>query len=103
MARKYISIKRLDIDYVFGLDEPMYTGMLNGLLYGIIYNILGFVHEKSRIEECSTNIVPDFDRVCHNISVCCILRLKNVHIIGIVVRLAKMYIKFKNILKKEGK
>jgi hypothetical protein len=96
---RLITVERLDFDFVFGLDDPMYTGMANGLIYGAVYNILAFIHNNSGIRKSSVNITPDFDRECHNIKFHCILRLKNVHIIVIIVKTVKMYYKVKKVTK----
>lgn len=98
-TEKMIKIKEVEFDYKFGLDDPMYTGIANGLVYGTVYNVLGLVHNNARIEECRINISPDFERVCHNISFHCILQLKNVHIIVMIVKVVRMYSKFKKSVK----
>ena len=88
---KMIRIKSIEFDFAFGLEDPMYTGLANGLIYGTVYNILGIIHNNTRLESCHVDIAPDFERVCHNLRFHCILHLKNVHIIVMVVKAAKMY------------
>lgn len=94
-TQKMIRVKNIEFDFTFGLEDPMYTGMANGLIYGAVYNILGVIHNNTRLESCRADITPDFDRVCHNISFHCILHLKNVHIIVMIVKAVKMYSKFR--------
>lgn len=98
-AVKMIKVKELEFEYLFGLEDPMYTGMANGLIYGVVYNILGIVHNNMRIERCRINIVPDFDKECHNIRFHCILHLKNVHIIVMIIKVVKMYSRLKKSVK----
>lgn len=99
-SKRLIRLKSLDFEFVFGLDDPMYTGIVNGLAYGVVYNILGFVCHNMTVEKKNINIVPDFDRECFGIKLNCILRLKNVHIIVIIVKLIRIYYKLKKTVKK---
>ena len=98
-AEKVISFKELDLSVVFGLDDPMDTGIVNGLLYGAVYDILGFVHNRSNIEKCSADISPDFENKCFSVKLRCILRLKNVHITFMIVKTVKLLIKIKKLAK----
>ena len=98
-SKRLIRIKNLDFEFVFGLDDPMYTGIVNGIAYGVVYNILGFVHHNINVEKSNINIVPDFEKECFGVKLNCILRLKNVHIIVIIVKLIRIYYKFKKTVK----
>lgn len=77
----------------------MYTGILHGIICGVVYNILGVVHSHSTLKKHSVNITPDFDNVCHSIHFNCILKLKNVHIIFILIKGIKIYKKLKKEMK----
>lgn len=94
-ADKAISFKKLGISLKFGLNDPMETGLANGILYGIVYEILGFVHNLAHIENCVVNINPNFDEACFSAEFDCILKLKNVHITVIIVKLVRLYKKIK--------
>jgi len=95
---RLIVIDKLDFNFRFGLEEPMYTGVLNGTLYAFVYNILALIHHNMKIKKSRINIVPDFDNVCHNVRFNCILSLKNVHIIVIIIKILKVFKK----INKEG-
>lgn len=94
-TKKLIIINKIDLNIEYGLDDPMETGIANGLLYGAIYDILGFVHNYSKIESCNININPNFNKVCHRIEFRCILKLKNVHITVMTVKVLKLIKKIK--------
>lgn len=96
---RLIRIKKLDFDFIFGLDDPMDTGIVNGLSYALCYNILGVIHQNSYIEKSNINITPDFDNVCARLRFNCILRMKNVHITVIIVKAIKVYYKLKKAAK----
>ena len=94
-TKKLIIINKIDLNIEYGLDDPMETGIANGLLYGAIYDILGFVHNYSKIESCNININPNFNKVCNRIEFRCILKLKNVHITVMTVKVLKLIKKIK--------
>lgn len=98
-ADKAVKFESLDISVKFGLDDPMETGIANGLLYGAVYEILGFVHKYSNIAECGVNIEPDFDEAHFSADFDCILKLKNVHITVVLVRMIRLYDKIKKMTK----
>ena len=99
ITSKAVVIKNISFDFTFGLDEPMYTGILTGIVYGVVYNILGTVDAHTNLKKHCVNIKPDFDNICHSIQFDCILRLKNVHIIFILIKGIKLYKKLKKEMK----
>lgn len=102
-TKHLIVIKYLNFDFEYGLDDPMYTGILNGIFYGVAYNIMSVVYHNMTVDKFAINIKPDFERVCHSMKADCILRLKNVHIIVIMVKIVKLYFKLKMRMKTERK
>lgn len=102
-TKHMIVIKNLTFDFEYGLQDPMYTGILNGIFYGAAYNILSLVYHNANVEKFDINIKPNFDKVCHRLDTNCILRLKNVHITIIMVKTVKLYFKLKRKMKKERK
>lgn len=103
LTKNRILIDKFDFEFIFGLDDPMTTGMVNGLAYAVVYNILAVIHHHATLYESEINIRPDFDQVCHRVRVHCILHLKNVHIIAIIVKFVKLYYKLKKRQKKGSK
>ena len=99
-SARLVKIQKLDLDIKFGLDDPMETGILTGAVNGAVYTILGVVHNHSYIEKCDINITPDFENVCHSVRFDCIIRMKNVHITVILIKILKVVKKIKKILSK---
>lgn len=100
-SERLIKIENLDFNFKFGLDDPMHTGILTGAVNGAVYTVLGVVHNYSYIENCDINITPDFDNVCHFLKINCIIRMRNVHITVILIKIMKIVIKLKKLLRNE--
>ena len=100
-SERLIRIENLNFNFKFGLDDPMDTGILTGAVNGAVYTVLGVVHNHSYIENCDINITPDFDNVCHFLKINCIIRMRNVHITVILIKIIKILIKLKKALRNE--
>ncbi len=94
-ASKYIVFEKIGIDICFGFGDAMYTGIFTGVLNGFVYSILGIIHHRSDLRDMQVNIQPDFENEKFHTHSECILRLKNVHIIVIVINVLKIIRKIK--------
>ncbi len=94
-ARRYVVFEKIGVDIDFGFGDAMYTGIFTGLLNGFVYSVLGIIHHCSDLRDMQVNIQPDFDGTKLNTHAECILRLKNVHIIVIIVNVLKILNKIK--------
>lgn len=95
-TEKLIRISDFDLNIKFGLDDPMETGIINGILYGVVYDILGTVHNYSRIEKCTVGIEPDFNNVCFALRFDCILKMKNAYITVMIFKILCLLRKIKS-------
>lgn len=98
-TKRMIVIKKLSFGFEYGLDDPMYTGILNGIIYGAAYNIMSVIYHNANVEKFDIDIKPDFNRVCHSLKADCILYLKNVHITVIIVKALRLYFKLRKLSK----
>ena len=96
-ANRAVVIERIYTDIEFGFEDAMHTGIFTGVLNGFVYGVLGFIHHHSNLQDMRVNIQPVFNNPCFKVKAGCIVRLKNVHIIIVAVKLLKMLMKIKNI------
>ena len=89
-------IEKVYTNIEFGFEDAMHTGIFTGVLNGFVYGVLGFIHHHATIQDMRVNIQPIFDNPCFRINAGCIVRLKNVHIIIVAVKLLKILKKIKN-------
>ena len=94
-SEKAVVFENVDVTIDFGFEDAMQTGIFTGLLNGFVYSVLGIIHHTSTLENMNVNIQPIFDKECFNSRIKCILRLKNVHIIIIVINVLKLIRKIK--------
>ncbi len=92
-----VVIEKIYTDIEFGFEDAMNTGIFTGVLNGFVYGVLGFIHHHADLRDMRVNIQPIFDRPCFKINAGCIVRLKNVHIIIVAVKLLKILKKIKNL------
>lgn len=95
-ASRAVVIERIKTDIEFGFSDAMYTGIFTGVLNGFVYGVLGFIHHHSNLRDMKVNIQPNFESPCFKIDAGCIVRLKNVHIIIVAIKLLKILKKIKN-------
>lgn len=94
-ARRAVVFDIVDIDSEFGFDDAMHTGIFTGIFNGFVYSVLGFVHNRSNLKNMKVNLQPVFGKICFDLHVRCILRLKNVHIMVIAYNVLKLLRKLK--------
>lgn len=96
-ARKHaVTIKETDVFVKFDCDDPMNTGINVGIINGVVYNILGFIDRTVSINKMKVNIIPLFEnRNYFDISVNGIVKIKNVHIMYMLIRAIKIAFKIK--------
>ena len=93
---KAVKIKNFDVNIAFAGSDAMNTGIYTGVLNAIVYNLLAVVNNSVGIEEISVDIKPDFNMPAYaKAKISCILNTKLAHIIVILIKVLKIYIKYK--------
>lgn len=95
---RLIILKKIDISLKFDFEAPMKTGIHTGTINGAVYNILGILDNFIGIRNFKVDIVPLFEnRDYFDIDISGIVKIKNVHIMVILIKLIKVYYKVKKI------
>lgn len=92
-----VRVKDFKVHINFGLDDAMYTGIATGAIYGVVYNIISLLNNHIGVEKCNVLVNPDFENRLLDINAKCILRVKNVHIMIMIFKVLKMYLKITKI------
>ena len=92
-----VTIKDFNFSMNFGLDDAMYTGITTGAIYGVIYNVISVLNNHIGVEKCNVLVNPDFENRLLDIRAKCILKVKNVHIMIMIFKVLKMYLKITKI------
>ncbi len=95
-----IKIKKLSVDIAFAGKDAMQTGIFTGVVNATSYNMVAVVQRTVGIEDWSVNIEPDFHRDAFvSAKIHCILNTKFAHIIVVLIRVLKIYLKHKSMRK----
>ena len=96
-----LKIKELDFLLNFGTGDAMGTGIITGGAYGVIYNLIALFDNNFSLKRYDVKINPDFENRYLSFSAKCILEVRNVHIIIMIFKVLKMYLKINKITRKE--
>lgn len=94
-AKKAVKIEKLHFVMYYGTGDAASTGILYGAVAGVIYGMLGLLVHNHKTKDSLLSVTPDFNNALLNANGECILKLQNVHIIIIAVKLIKLIIKVK--------
>lgn len=100
LLKRVIVIKNIELDFDFGFEDPMITGIMNGVFYGTVYNILGILHRNVKVQKWNIQITPDFYNQKTDVRFSCILRTRVAYIIGIAFKGLVILVKYKSITKR---
>ncbi len=93
---KGIKIKKASIDIAFAGKDAMQTGIFTGIVNATSYNMVSVVQRTVGIEDWSVNVEPDFHKDAFvDAKIHCILNTKFAHIIVVLIRFLKIYLKHK--------
>ena len=99
-----VTVKSIDLDMEFDTEDPMRTGILTGTINGGVYNVLAILDNTVGVNDWNIDIRPLFQNQEQlKINFCGIVKIKNVHIIIIVSKILKLYLKIRKIKKAEEK
>ena len=97
-GRHSVTFRELDTQIKFDFENPMHTGIATGVINGVVYNSLSFVDNAVGIKKHSVSIQPLFYNSnyfdCHIFG---IVRIKNVHIMFILIKALRIYFKINKI------
>lgn len=93
ISRHAACFERLELMLRYSTGDAAATGVLCGVINGIVYGFLGIIHQRTQLKHTDVYIVPEFEAASLEFHTGCIVRLKNVHIIVIAVKLFKLYTK----------
>jgi hypothetical protein len=80
-----ILVKKLEWNSIIGFDNAMYTAIGVGSLWALKGNLLSFLSAVTHLETCFVHIQPDYSNSTISSQICCILKIRMVHIILIGV------------------
>lgn len=95
LTKKAVCIKELGVYSKFGFDDPMTTGLVTGAANAFVYNIISVIDNNSNLERYNVSLNPDFDNPQLSVRLQSIIKIKNVHIIVIVIKLIRIFFKIK--------
>ena len=94
-SQNAVRFDNIEINLLFGTGNAAATGISYGAISGIIYSLLGVIDSKCGIEHYKVDIHPDFYTSVFETDCRCIVKLKNVHIIVIAIKLLILMFKIR--------
>ncbi len=97
-ALKSVTLDELKTDIKFDFENPMHTGIATGVINAAVYNAYALLDNTVSIRDKSVNIEPLFYNARYfKAGIFGIVRLKNVHIMVMLIKLIKVYFKIRKI------
>lgn len=94
-SRHALKVEKLHFIMTYGTGDAASTGVLYGAISGIVYGALGLLAHNHKTKDSLLSVTPDFNNALFKAKGECILKLQNVHIIVITIKLVKLFIKMK--------
>lgn len=79
----------------YGTGNAASTGIFYGVISGIVYGLTGAIANSARTGKSEIEITPDFTQSVSETDGECIVKIRIVHIMVIVSKLLKLYLKIK--------
>ena len=97
-ALKSVTIDELKTNIKFDFENPMHTGIATGVINASVYNVYALLDNAVTIKVKEVNIEPLFYNARYfKADIFGIVRLKNVHIMVMLIKLIKVYFKIRKI------
>lgn len=90
-SRKAVRFELIRFNLRYGVGDAAKTGILYGVISGILYGMLANISNRTTVDETDISIVSEFSAAVLETDGKCIVKLQNVHIIVIAVKLFKLY------------
>lgn len=98
-----VTFREINTDIEFDFENPMHTGIATGVINGIVYNLLALIDNTVKLGKHAETIQPLFrNSNYYSINICGIVRLKNVHIMVIIIKSLKLHLKIKKYNKQQA-
>ncbi len=94
-AKNAFRFDNIEFNLTYGTDDASSTGILYGVISGIVYTAVGVLANSGKVKRNEISINPDFHKATLQTKGECIVRLRNVHIIVISVKIIKLLLKIK--------
>lgn len=99
-----VTFREIDTYIEFDFENPMHTGIATGIINGIVYNLLALIDNTAGLKKHTENIQPLFcNSNFYSGKIYGIVRLKNVHIMVIMIKALKLYMKIRKYNKQQVK
>ena len=91
-----VKISRIDLDAQFDIEDSMKTGIVTGVINGTVYNAIGVLDNLFSVDDFNVKILPLFNNTnFFDIKAYGIVNIKNVHIMVIIFKILKVFLKIK--------
>jgi hypothetical protein len=80
MMAHFTFIEKLDWKTRVGINDAMYTAIITGLFWSVKGAVISTTSKKSRLQNVTINVQPDFSRAVIATKLICILKMRIVHI-----------------------
>lgn len=99
-----VTFREIDTNIEFDFENPMHTGIATGVINGIVYNLLALTDNTVKLKKHTEIIQPLFrNSNFYSCKIYGIVRLKNVHIMVIMIKALKLYLKIRKYNKQQVK
>lgn len=95
-AKNALKFEDLTFHIDYGTGDAASTGILYGVISGIVYGIWGVIANNTILKSYDIDIRPDYYNALLSLDGKCIVKLRNVHIIIIAIKVIKLIRKMKN-------
>ena len=94
-AKNAFRFELIRFNFYYGTGDAASTGILFGVISGIVHGLVGIAANYARVDRSEIFITPEFAKTALETDGECIVKLQNVHIMVIAVKLIKLLLKIK--------
>ncbi len=94
-AQNAFRFELINFNFNYGTGDAATTGVLFGVISGIVHGLVGLAANFARVDRSEIFINPDFNKTALETKGECIVKLQNVHIMVIVIKVIKLLLKIR--------